>query len=127
MDKKEKYIQEYILKTSAKVIFRRISTASGLMEWFADNVFRDGDVFTFKWDGSTEKAMLLSYQHMVYARFRWIDDEDKDAFFEFKLAEDGLTNDLTLIITDFEYSNEIEEAKKIWDASVGELKHNLGI
>lgn len=126
MSLKEKYNLEYILKTSLNVAYRRISTASGFMEWFADNVLRDGDIFTFIWDGSEEKAELVEYKHLEYTKFKWLENDD-DTFLEFKLQVDELTNDLVLIISDFAYPDEIEDAKEMWDSQVDELKHNLGI
>ena len=40
---------EYIFRTSPKLLYQRISTASGLNEWFADNVEINHDKLTFTW------------------------------------------------------------------------------
>ena len=41
-----KYDLEYVMRASQKVLFERLSTSSGLSEWFADNVNQKGKIFT---------------------------------------------------------------------------------
>ena len=53
---KEKFELEYILKTSPAILFSRLSTPSGLSEWFADDVNLEGKIFRFVWDGSEQQA-----------------------------------------------------------------------
>ena len=50
MSDKVKYQKEYIVKSSTKILYNRISTLSGLSEWFADNVNMNDGVYTFMWD-----------------------------------------------------------------------------
>ena len=47
---KEKIELEYLINCSPKVLFNRLSTASGLAEWFADDVSVNGKKFTFFWE-----------------------------------------------------------------------------
>ena len=49
-----KYSIEYPIKTSISILYKRLTTPSGLSEWFADNVNIKNDVLTFYWDGSEE-------------------------------------------------------------------------
>ena len=49
---KKKFELEYSLNTSPGVLFSRLSSASGLSEWFAENVDVKGHLFTFYWEGS---------------------------------------------------------------------------
>ena len=46
-DQKEKISLEYIFKTSPGILFTRLSTASGLSEWFADDVNIKENLYTF--------------------------------------------------------------------------------
>ena len=123
---KEKYQLEYPINSSAKVLFNRLSTAGGLTEWFADNVNLMRDVYTFFWDGAEQKAQLMSKKDMKYVRFHWLDDEEDDTYFEFKLRPDELTGDMALIITDFAEPDEKEDAIDLWDSQISELKHAIG-
>jgi uncharacterized protein YndB with AHSA1/START domain len=123
---KQKFELEYIISSSPKVLFERLSTADGLSEWFADDVNQKGNVFSFFWDESEQQAELLSKKNEKYIRFHWLDDEDEDAYFEFKIEIDELTKDLALIITDFADEDEQEDAIELWDKQIEELQHALG-
>ncbi|MPQ46002.1 SRPBCC domain-containing protein [Marinifilum sp. N1E240] len=123
----KKFELEYVLQASQKVIFDRLSSASGLSEWFADDVNQKGKVYTFFWDGSEQQAELLSKKDNRLIRFHWLDSEDDESFFEFRIEIDALTNDLSLIITDFAEEDEIDESIELWDSQISELKHVLGI
>lgn len=123
---KEKYILEYSINSSQKVLFNRLSTAGGLNEWFADNVKIHGKIFTFDWDGAQQDAEMINKKDQKYVRFRWVDEEDDKAYFEFKLNVDELTGDLALIVTDFAEPDELDDAKELWDTQIAELRHILG-
>ena len=58
---------EYVIKSSISVLYERISTISGLSEWFADDVRVDIEGnYIFDWNGSIEKAKLLSKKQKEY-------------------------------------------------------------
>ena len=60
-------------------------------------------------------------------RFHWLDNEDDEDYFEFLIQVDDLTNDVSLIVTDFaEDEDEKEENTLLWDTQVENLKHALG-
>ena len=62
MSDKIKYELEFLVKTSTKVLYNMLSSASGLSEWFCDDVNFRGEVYTFIWDGDEEKAKLVEYK-----------------------------------------------------------------
>jgi len=126
MANKVEYTLEFVVKASPKMLYKFLSTPSGLSEWFADNVNSRGKKFVFIWDGSEETAMLLSKKTDKYIRFKWEEDEDEDSFFEFKLETDDLTNDVSLIITDYAEEDEIEESQLLWESQVNSLLHAIG-
>lgn len=121
-----KFELEYTLNTSPKVLFNRLSTPSGIAEWFADNVNMKDSIYTFIWEGSEQKAELLQKKDLKYVRFRWLDEDDKE-FFEFKIRQDELTGDVALLITDFAMEDEKDDAVDLWDSQISELKHALGL
>lgn len=118
---------EYVLRASQKVVYDRLSSASGLSEWFADDVNQKDKIYTFMWDGSEQEAELLAKKDNRLVRFHWLDSDLEESFFEFKIEIDALTNDLSLIITDYAYEDEIDESIELWDTQIAELKHVLGI
>tara|TARA_B110000503_G_C7144388_1_gene412317 strand:- start:1746 stop:2129 length:384 start_codon:yes stop_codon:yes gene_type:complete len=126
MADKVEYILEFVVKASPKMLYKFLSTPSGLSEWFADNVNSRGKKFVFIWDGSEETASLVSKKTDKYIRFKWEEDEDEDSFFEFKLETDDLTNDVSLIITDYAEEDEIEESQLLWESQVNSLLHAIG-
>ena len=127
MSEKIKYELEFTLNTSTKLLFYRISTAGGLSEWFADDVNVQGKIFTFIWEGSEQQAELTARKTNQYARFRWLDEEDTNTYFEFRIQTDELTNDVALIITDFAEEDEKEDAIDLWEKQITFLKRALGL
>ena len=118
---------EYTVNSSLGVLFNRLSTASGLAEWFADDVTIDREgLYHFSWNGEKEVAKLLSKKNGEFVKFHWTHMED-GTFLEFRLKTDPLTRDLALIITYFvEDDEEEEEARLLWDNQIEELLHILG-
>ncbi len=122
---KSKIELEYMLNTSPKVLYNRLSTPSGLSEWFADDVNLKGKTYTFIWDGSEQKAELVQKKDLKYVRFRWM--EEDDGFFEFRIRQDELTGDVALLITDFADEDEKDDAIDLWDTQISELKQAIGL
>lgn len=126
MDDKIKYEMEFPIHASPSLLFQYISTPSGLSEWYADNVNSRGEFFTFIWEGSEEKAKLVSKKSDERIKFRWVDDEDTSYYFELRIQVDDITKDVSLMITDFAEEDEVEEGKMLWDNMVSDLKQILG-
>jgi uncharacterized protein YndB with AHSA1/START domain len=124
MPDKIKINLEYIINCSPKVLYNRLSTASGLTEWFADDVRVRGKQYTFIWDDSEQIAEMTLHKENKLVRFSWIEEED--TFFEFKIVRDELTNDVSLLITDFADEDEVGEVEGLWNSQISELKHVLG-
>lgn len=128
MAEKIKYELEYPLNTSKNILFTRLSSPGGLSEWFADDVHLNKDIFTFIWERSEQQARLLGKKTNAYIRFQWLDEEDPEAYFEFRITSDELTGDTALVITDFaEDEEEKEDNSELWNSQIDALKHNLGI
>ena len=126
MDDKVKFEMEFPIQVSPSLLFQYISTPSGMSEWYADNVNSRGEFFTFIWEGSEEKARLLGKKSGERIKFRWVDDEETDYYFEMRIQVDDITKDVSLMVTDFAEEDEIEEAKMLWDNMISNLKHILG-
>ena len=126
---KEKYRLEYMLKPgSANIVWNIISTPSGLETWFADKVTTNDKIFTFKW-GKTEsrKAELVNYRTNNFIRFHWLDDDFRKSYFELRITYNELTDDLSLEITDWAESNEIEDQKDLWNSDIEKMKRVSGL
>jgi uncharacterized protein YndB with AHSA1/START domain len=126
MSDKIKYEMEFPIHASPSLLFQYISTPSGMQEWYADNVNSRGEFFTFIWEGSEEKAKLVSKNKGQSIRFQWLDDEDTDYYFEMRIQVDAITKDVSIMVTDFAEDDEIEEGKILWENMISELKQLLG-
>ena len=128
MSNKKSYSIEYDFHSSPQLLFQYLSTPSGLSEWYPDNVNSRGELFEFIWDDSEEQAKLIQKKNNDRVRFQWLNDEDDfdKYYFEFKIQVDEITKDVSLIITDFEVEDEIEESKMLWNNLVSDLKQVLG-
>ncbi len=126
MSDKIKYEMEFPIHVSPALLYQYISTPSGMSEWYADNVNSRGEYFTFIWAQSEEQAKLLSKKNQERIKFRWLEDEDTEFFFELRIQVDEITKDVSLMITDFAEEDEVEEGKMLWENMVSELKQILG-
>jgi len=123
MSDKVKIQIEYVVNCSPKVLYNWLSTASGLSEWFADDVKVRGKKFTFVWEGIEQTAELVIQKENKLVRYNWLNE---DEYFEFRITQDELTGDVSLIVVDFADVNEEESTKELWDSQVMDLKHKLG-
>lgn len=130
---KEKITLEYIFKTSPGILFSRLSTARGLSEWFADEVNRKENIYTFMWDKTEQTAELLQKKENKTIRFRWLNEEDdtptdneESDYFEFKITVLELTGETALIVTDTVLPEEKEDTIELWNEQIEQLRTKLG-
>ncbi len=125
---KEKFELEYVLNNvSVSILWSSISTPTGLSEWFADKVSVEDNIYTFQWGKSLQQAKLIHNRTGSFMQFRWLDNEEEQAYFEFRISVNELTNDVILTITDFAYSDEKEELVALWNKEVGRLRKAYGV
>ena len=116
---------EFPLRSSPKILFGFLSTADGLEEWFADKVtIKDGN-YIFHWDGEERKAKIIAKKDNQFIKFNWI-NEDQDTYLEFNIVTDELTNDVSLMITDFCLESEKKETQQLWSSQIHDLMHISG-
>ncbi len=115
---------EYVINCSPKVLYNRLSSASGLTEWFAEDVRVKGKKYTFIWEGTEQAAEMTLHKENRLVRFSWL--EEDETYFEFRITQDELTGDVSLIVIDFIEPGEEDEAKGLWDTQIADLKHVIG-
>ncbi|MCH3882608.1 MULTISPECIES: START-like domain-containing protein [Tenacibaculum] len=123
---KIKYDLEIPIHASPSMLYQYISSPSNLEEWFADKVNARGKVVTFEWDGTEEQAEIVTKKSGERIRFKWLESEDDESYFEIKIQVDALTKDVSLIVTDFAEEDEVEESKQLWGNQIEELRHTIG-
>lgn len=123
--KTKKYTLEYIIRSSPIILYDFLTTATGLQQWFADEVDNEGKVFSFTWQGETETAEMISNEDDEYIRYRW-DWQEKDEFFEFRIDKTEITNDTILYVSDFAEERDMDNSKRLWDAQIQNLMKRIG-
>ena len=83
-------------------------------------------MFTFIWDESEEQAKLITKKSTERIKFKWLDADDDSSYFELRIQVDGITKDVSLIVTDFSDDDEVDEAKMLWENQISSLKQVLG-
>ena len=84
------------------------------------------DIYTFDWDGQKQNAKVISAKIDNHIRLRWL-DKPEGSYFEFRLQQDELTNEVSLNITDFgEGDDDIATSRRLWDSQIQRLVKALG-
>lgn len=128
---KNKFVSDYQINASKKIVFHYISTASGLEEWFADEVKIDEDKnYIFNFDNEDHYAKLASLRLNSHVKFEFFDPknpvEADHSFIEFKLEENDLTQTLFLKVIDYSDSYDEDESVSIWEGLISRLKEIIG-
>ena len=124
---KIKFELEFPIHASPGMLYTYLATPAGLEEWFADRVNSRGKQVTFMWDDSEEEAKIVASKADERIKFKWMESEGDDSYFEFRIQVDPLTKDVVVLVTDFaDGEDEVEEAKMLWENQIEELKHTIG-
>lgn len=128
---KTKFVTDYQINASKKMLFNYLSSASGLEDWFADEVRIDEDKnFIFSFDNEEHHARVASIRLNSHVKYDFFDPDNPDledhAYIEFKLEENELTQTMFLKVTDYSEDYDEEEMQAIWDGLVGKLKETIG-
>lgn len=123
---KNKLVLEYIIHSSPKLLYEFLTTPSGLSEWFADDVTIVGAIYAFYWNGAKQEADVIEIREGKLIRLHWT-DRPADTYFEFRIEKNELTEELSLIITDFaESKEEMNSLEVLWQGQVQQLMKVIG-
>ncbi|WP_018620868.1 START-like domain-containing protein [Spirosoma luteum] len=127
---KFKFITEYELRASPKMLFPYISTASGLSQWFASKVNTMPEQrLDFQWDNESHIAKQVSMRQNKGVRFEFLEtDEDgsDNNYVDFRVDQSELTQSTFLRITDYSNTTDEEELQDLWDGMMDKLKEIVG-
>lgn len=125
MSKKQQFTLEYPVRCSPSILYEFLSTPAGLQEWFADKVDERDNVFSFSWNGTTDKAEMLESEENKFVKFHWT-HAPQDEYFEFRIEKSEVTNMTILVIKDFADKKEVKDQSQLWGYQVKDLFHRLG-
>jgi uncharacterized protein YndB with AHSA1/START domain len=124
---KSKFIGEYSINASRKMLFPYISTASGLSQWFADDVnITEDKVYTMLWDGEINRARIVSIKANQHIKFEFEGEDDDDLnSIEIRLEMNELTQEVYIKITDYSDLDD-QEISDLWEGLIHDLKEIVG-
>lgn len=117
---------ERTFRSSPTILYNFLTTPSGLVQWFADKVDLNGDIYTFEWNGDEQNAEVLNFEEEEYIKLRWEDEDDDKAYFEYRIKKNEITGETILYITDFAYKEEIKSTISLWESQLDDLKKCIG-
>ena len=127
---KFEYVGEFEFKASKKMLYPYLSSASGLSQWFADDVNIDEDkMLTVIWDGEENKAKMVAHRtnSLVKMEFLPKDENDTDPnYVEFKLDMSDMTQSVFVTVTDYSEMEDEEELGELWENLMHKLKEIVG-
>lgn len=128
---KFKFVTEFEVNASQKMLFPYLSSASGLSQWFADDVnINEDKVFIFFWDDEEHRAKKVAQKANHSVKFEFLpeteEDEDDPSYIELKLDVNDLTQTVFLQITDYSDEDDEEEQQDLWENLVYSLKELIG-
>ena len=128
---KQKFVGEYPINASRKMLFPYLSTATGLCQWFADdvNINNIDKTLIFIVDGEERIAVIDSINKNRYVKFRFLMDGEKpkeNDTLEFRLEVNDLTQEVFVRVEEYTESDDLEDSYQIWDNLLAQLKEIIG-
>ena len=128
---KQKFIGEYQINASRKMLFPYLSTATGLCQWFADdvNINNIDKTLIFILDGDERIAVIDSIKNNRYVKFRFLNEDEKpkeNDTLEFRLEINELTQSVFVRVEEYTDTDDLEESCQIWENLLSQLKEIIG-
>ena len=128
---KQKFIGEYQINASRKKLFPYLSTATGLCQWFADdvNINNIDKTLIFILDGDERIAVIDSIKNNRYVKFRFLNEDEKpkeNDTLEFRLEINELTQSVFVRVEEYTDTDDLEESYQIWENLLSQLKEIIG-
>ena len=122
---------EHPINASPKILFPYLSTASGLSQWFCDDVsYLDGNCLNFVWDKEDHYAEMSSQRLNKSVRFVFLDARRQPVadpnFLEFLLDSSEVTDEVFLRVTEYTETIDADEHQEMWEGLVSTLREQVG-
>ncbi|MBK7110722.1 MAG: ATPase [Bacteroidetes bacterium] len=114
-----------MIRSTPLALYNFLTTATGLSQWFAEDVDNEENTFYFTWGKQTDIAEMISTEDDDFISYRW-DYQDEDEYFEFRIEKGDITDDTVLFITDIVDEGDVESQKQLWDAQIKSLSKRIG-
>ena len=128
---KTRFLVEFPINASPKILFPYLATASGLSQWFCDDVrYADGQRLNFIWDQEDHFAEISGQRLNRAVRFVFLNEQrqpvvDAD-FLEFTLDSSQVTDEVYLRVVDYSAGHDAAEQQEMWEGLVAKLREHVG-
>ena len=127
---KTRFTFEYEFNASKKMLYPYFESASGLAQWFAEdvNVDEDGNL-NFIWEGIDHKAKLVSHRTNLYAKFVFLEENEEGPdsdWVEFKIDLNEMTETTFVKVTEYSEFDDKTELTMLWEGLLQTLKELVG-
>ncbi|MEH0156619.1 START-like domain-containing protein [Limibacter armeniacum] len=128
---KYKYTTEFEVNASVNMLYPYFSTATGLKEWFADDVNMESEKkFVFEWQGELKPARMVIKRTNQHVKFQFDPvneaDEHDLAYVEFKMDYNELTQSTFIKVIDYSEMDDEIELDEMWGQFFDDLKKQVG-
>ena len=128
---KTRFVVEFPINASPKILFPYLATASGLSQWFCDDVrYIEGQRLNFIWDQENHYAEISGQRLNRGVRFVFLNDQRQavvDAnFLEFTLDSSQVTDEVYLRVVEYSTAHDAEEQNEMWEGLVSKLREQVG-
>ena len=131
MQKKKLELEYPLSARKPDLLWSLMSTDHGLERWIADEVTEENGIMSFTWgspyaEHHTLKAHILEREKNNRIRFQWVDDPEPEAFWEIRIGQSELTEELCLFVIDYAPEEEIDDLHDLWDGNLDRLHQSSG-
>lgn len=128
---KRRFEMEYSINASPKILFPYIASASGLAQWFCDDVRLDADHrLNMVWDEQSHFAEIAAQRPGRSIRYVFLDEQKRplqDAnYLDFTLESSRITEEVFLRVTDYSDHADTQEQQELWEGLVSKLRDQVG-
>ena len=128
---KTRFVVEFPINASPKILFPYLATASGLSQWFCDDVrYVEGQRLNFIWDHENHYAEISGQRLNRAVRFVFLDEQRQpvsDAtYLEFTLDASQVTDEVYLRVVDYSPAHDAGEQQEMWEGLVAKLREQVG-
>ena len=128
---KTRFVVEFPINASPKILFPYLATASGLSQWFCDDVrYVEGQRLNFIWDSDNHYAEISGQRLNRAVRFVFLDDRRQPVLdansLEFTLDSSQVTDEVYLRVVDYSAGHDAAEQHEMWEGLVAKLRDQVG-
>ena len=113
------------------LLWQLMSTDHGLERWLADRVHEENGVMSLTWgnpwgEHHTLRARIVERRKNSHIRLQWVDEEEPEAYWEMRLGQSELTEELCLCVVDYAMAEDLDDLHDLWDGNMERLHQSSG-